>query len=74
MKKLNEKKENERMQPRRVQLFLKKRENVIVDTFCFIFSCFFFKDFFKFKNKLRTIEPHIFEKKEQPTLIKKTWF
>ena len=61
VKKLNEKKENERMQPRRVQLFLKK-ENIIVDTFCLFFLCYFFKDFVKFKNKLRTIEPRFCEK------------
>ena len=41
--------------------FLKK-ENVIVDTFCLFFLCFFFKDFVKFKNKLRTIEPRFWEK------------
>ena len=35
-----------------------KKENVIVDTFCLFFLCLFFKDFVKFKNKLRTIEPH----------------
>ena len=63
VKKLNEKKENERMQPRRVKLFLKKRkENVIVDTFCLFFLCFFCEDFVKFKNKLRTFEPRFWEK------------
>ena len=41
--------------------FLKK-ENVIVDMFCLFFLFFFFKDFVKFKNKLRTIEPRFWEK------------
>ncbi len=42
--------------------FLKK-ENVIVNIFCLFFLWFFFlKDFVKFKNKLRTIEPRFLEK------------
>ena len=41
--------------------FLKK-ENVIVDTFCLFFLCFFFKDVVKLKNRLRTIEPLFWEK------------
>ena len=42
VKKLNEKKKNERMQPRRVRTALSlKKENVIVDTFCLFFFVFF---------------------------------
>ena len=41
--------------------FLKK-ENIIVDIFCTFFVCFFFNDFIKFKNKLRTIEPRFWKK------------
>ena len=39
-----------------------KKENVIVDTLCLFFLCFFFKDFVKFKTKLRTIEARFWEK------------
>ena len=41
--------------------FLKK-ENVIVEPIYLFFLCFFFKDFVKFKNKLRTIEPRFGKK------------
>ena len=54
--------------------FLKK-DNVIVDTFYLFFLCFFFKDFVKFKNKLRTSEPRFWEKiKNNRASFWKTWF
>ena len=61
MNKLNEKRKMKDCSLEEYSFFLNK-ENVIVDTFCFFFLCFFFKDVVKLKNKLRTIEPRFWKK------------
>ena len=61
VKKLNEKRKMKECSLEEYSSFLNK-ENVIVDTFCLFFLCFFFKDVVKLKNKLRTIEPRFWAK------------
>ena len=54
--------------------FFKKKRILLLIYFVYFF-CFFFKDFVKFKNKLRTIEPRFWEKiKNNRASFWKTWF
>ena len=58
VKKMNKKGSIEEFSPEKNSF---KKENVIVVNSCFFFL-FFLKDFVKFKNKLRTIEPRFLKK------------